>query len=79
VTGLYENEEIGGKLIVREKRGELIFSKGIVKIKTIPVSRYIFYAPENRAFFHFQKDGLGGVTSFLINASDFRNFRFIKR
>ncbi|MBC8111113.1 MAG: beta-lactamase family protein, partial [Verrucomicrobia bacterium] len=72
--GEYINEEIGGTMKVKVKKGNLVFSKGIIKIKTIAVSPDTFYAPDNRAFFRFQN----GTSSFLIDAIDFRNFSFSK-
>lgn len=77
-AGRYTNEEIHSQMKVKVKKKHLVFSKGIIKIKTISVGDNTFYAADHYALFRFEKDGQGKVKSFMIDAVDFRNVKFEK-
>jgi hypothetical protein len=77
-SGQYMNQEINSRMQVKAKKNQLVFSKGNIKIKTIPVGDDTFYAADNYALFRFKKDKDGKVESFMIDAVDFRNMKFTK-
>lgn len=74
--GRYTSPEFAGQLRAKVKRDGLMLVRGLVKIKTIPVGKDTFYAPENRALFYFKRNESGLVNELLIHATDFRNVKF---
>ncbi|MBD0256068.1 MAG: serine hydrolase [Cytophagales bacterium] len=79
-AGKYGSDETGGRLKVKTRQGNLVLVFfGIIKVPTIPVGDDSFYAPDNAALVHFDRDGQGGVTHLRIDAADFRNVKFTKR
>jgi CubicO group peptidase (beta-lactamase class C family) len=77
--GVYKNPEINSRMKVKIRKNNLLLVfRGIIRIKTIPMNDNTFYAFNNQAFIRFRKDEKGRVKEFIIDANDFRNFRFVK-
>jgi CubicO group peptidase (beta-lactamase class C family) len=78
-AGIYQNEEIKRRMKVKIRKNNLVLVfRSIIKIKTIPINENTFYAFNNQAFIRFRKDKKGQIKDFVIDANDFRNFKFIK-
>lgn len=78
--GKYYNKSVGTSIDVKTKKDKIIARKGFIKIDLIPFGKDSFFAPENDALFLFSRDGKGGrIESLVINASDFRNFKFERK
>lgn len=78
-TGVYKNEEINSQMKVKIRKNNLLLVfRSIIKIKTIPMNENTFYAFNNQAFIRFRKNEKGQIKDFVIDANDFRNFKFIK-
>ncbi len=75
-AGSYTSHELDSQLQVKVNKSGLSFTRGIIKIKTIPMGKDTFYAPENRALFYFKRDETGVVNEFLIEATDFRQVKY---
>ena len=78
--GLYVNESVGASIKIKSQKEKFFAKKGLIKINLIPFGPDRFFAPENDALFVFLRDPTESeVTSLIINASDFRNFKFMRK
>lgn len=75
--GKFRNESTGALIKIKAKRQKIVAKKGIIKIPLIPFDEDKFYAINNDALFTFSREN-GTVSSLLVNAWDFRNFRLEK-
>jgi CubicO group peptidase (beta-lactamase class C family) len=78
-AGVYKNPEINSRMKVKIRKNNLLLVfRSIIKIKTIPMNENTFYAFNNQAYIRFRADEKGQIKDFVIDANDFRNFKFIK-
>lgn len=78
-AGNYLNSGVDATLKVKAKKDKIFARKGIIKIPLISFGKDVFYAPQNIATFHFKRNQQGKVNQIIVNAPDFRNFRFEKQ
>ncbi len=79
-AGKYQSETVRMSISVKADENEIFAKKGIIRIDLIPFGKDSFYAPDNGALFDFERKGKNEeVTALIINSSDFRNFKLIKK
>lgn len=76
-TGVYGSDEIEMRYRIEVDDGGLVLKRSKSKPKKLdPATTDYFQGPDGTI--HFQKDGSGKVTGFVLNAGRIRNFRFHK-
>jgi len=78
-AGTYFNSSVKATIKVKAQKDRLVARKGIIKIPLIVFEKDVFYAPQNMAVFNFMRDQQGTIRQIIVNAPDFRNFKFEKQ
>ncbi len=78
-AGTYFNPSVEASIKIKAKKDRLVARKGILKIPLIVFKKDVFYAPQNSVTFHFVRNPKGTIYQIIVNAPDFRNFKFEKR
>ncbi len=77
--GTYFNPSVEATIKIKAKKDRIIARKGTLKIPLIFFGKDVFYAPQNSATFHFVRNQQENIYQIIVNASDFRNFKFEKK
>lgn len=77
--GVYRDSQHGAKIKIKIKKSGIIAKKSIIKIPLIRLDNDSFFSPEYDALFLFKRNDSRVIQSMIINSTDFRNFKLMKK